>query len=356
MLRRAARRLSLAALVGVALCSPGCARRSLPPQRLQVYADVQRLAVQHPLFRQLPQLQARAQALERAELRPLPKPQVGSAEARWQVPLPSPQYEDRERRLKELEKAAESPPPSETARSQQPLDRVSAREQAIRDALADRFVLGLSEIGPAWRDALRTETLAELGETVALLAHGSAPGLTDAERQDTESRLQGLRADRLARAYAVREQKGLLLMQQWASAGLALANWTPQQEGGQAAAPPPTEPSAEQDLQPSLEALKQWSQNPPPKVAGLEVPAPTVRVSSSPAPSEPRVRAAAAETLGQVGRGALVQILLDTATAALQAAQTRGWDLSITKREGRRDVTETIRTEVAAMLTRENVP
>jgi hypothetical protein len=191
---------------------------------------------------------------------------------------------------------------------------------------------------------------------VALLAHASAPGLTDAERQATESRLQALQAGRLARAQALREQKGLLLMQQWAASGLALANWTPQQEEAQSVAAPPTAPSAKQDLQPCFDVLEKWAQQPTPTLAELDAAAPAVELLSSPAPSEPRVRAAAAEGLRTVGRGALVEVILDTATAALQAAQTRGWDLSITKKEGRRDVTEMIRTEVAAMLTHEDVP
>jgi hypothetical protein len=344
-----------ALLLLLAVLAAGCAQRAAPPERLKVFADVQQLAAHHPLSRLLPPMKVRAQALERAKLLPLPAAQVGSAVAPWRMSLEPGQFEEREARLADLE-AASAAPATEAQQGGGAADQAEARKQVIRSALARRYTLALDRIGPAWHEALRQQTEEEMPETLALLARLAAPDLGEADRQAACGRLQELRSQRAARAEHLRQQRGLALMDEWAQAELALMKWAPEAGQEQAAVPGLSLPPPEEDLRASREALAEWRAARPGNVAQMQVHMPRVQPTKTQPPRGSAAVARAGYALRQVPDAMVAQILFDTAAAALQAAQSRGWDLSVTITEGRTDVTDKIGPEVAELLRREASP
>ena len=190
---------------------------------------------------------------------------------------------------------------------------------------------------------------------MALLARASAPGISEPERLAALARLEQMRAARMARAQQLRQQRGLEMMQDWAAATLALSQVQPEEEAEGAPTSSPL-PPAQEDFRPALETLAVWRSYRPPALPGVKVEVPRLKPAPGSPPSSQAARAASGEGLKEVAQATLVEIYLDTALAALQAAQTRGWDLSVTKREGRRDVTETIAEEVAQLLAQEGRP
>ena len=323
-----------------------------PPGRRQVFADVEHLAALHPRSRVLAAIQQRSEMLRQAKFPPLPGAAVGAVNTAFDLPLAAPDFAAREQRLARAaastEQSVAGSPPERGLSSQQ-----TAERQALERALAERYVSAWARIGPAWREAARQDAENDMGPTVSLLSRLAATGLSESERQATLATLEAMRAERSRRARDLRMQLGSKAMRDWAEATLALMQWQPREEQETQAASRPPLPAAEEDLAPAREALAAWRSAWPGDAVGLAVTVPRVEKKSGGTAFGGAAGSATQAALRDLYQAEMLAILIDTATAALQAAQSRGWDLSIQKREGRDDVTEVIKDEVAQRLAQE---